>query len=782
MMETANEQGMNGNNVAQHLRVNGIVQGVGFRPYVYQLAVKFGLKGTVANTADGVFIHVEGASQAVEAFSAELAKGGPPLALIADMAAQSTPISGFTGFDIVSSRHQTEISTFISPDVGVCKDCLQELFDPQDHRFRYPFINCTHCGPRYTIINALPYDRPQTAMKAFAMCEPCQAEYDDPANRRFHAQPNACPDCGPNVALYDRDQNAIIAEDPISLAADYLKQGHILAVKGIGGFHLAVNAENDEAVFALRERKKRPNKPFAVMTATVEAAKKFARISPEESRLLSAAQRPIVLLEKSDHFGLSQWVAPENHLVGVMLPYAPLHHLLMKDCGLTALIMTSGNLSSMPLCVDSEDAFEKLSPIADFFLIHNRDIYHRCDDSLMRYMDGTPRQLRRSRGYAPAPVMLNKKGPSILAVGALLKNTFCLTKDAYAFISSHMGDLEELETYVSFEAAVDHIKKVLAVSPEVVAYDMHPDYLSSRYALSQACFQKVPVQHHHAHVASCMVEHQLDGPVIGLALDGTGYGPDGAVWGGEVLVADCADFKRAAHLAYVALPGGEAAIRAPWRMGLSYLYDAFGSDLWALNLPFMADLDEAACRLTLKMIDKKLNAPPTSSLGRLFDGIAAITGLCKEVSFEGQAAMALETLAVNVPEDKGNVYAYEVLNRGDLRQVDVRPLIREVAADEMIGMPVAKISRKFHTTLIDLFLNLCKTVYKDTQIRQVVLSGGVFQNAILLTGLSHALENEGFEVFSHKQVPTNDGGICLGQAAVAMAKLQKSEVRSQESE
>ena len=759
--------------IAQQLRVNGIVQGVGFRPFVYQLAVKLGLTGTVANTAQGVLIHIEGPSSSVEDFSTTLAEGGPPLARIAEVEVQDTLATGYTDFSIVTTQHESEITTFISPDVGVCDDCLNELFDPGDRRYRYPFINCTHCGPRYTIIGALPYDRPQTAMKIFPMCGPCQAEYDDPNDRRFHAQPNACPDCGPVVGIYGRDRKKIETSNAIGHAAALIREGAILAVKGLGGFHLAVNAEDDDAVKALRHRKNRPHKPFAVMATTVDHVMTFAKVSPEEWRLLLTAERPIVLLEKSISCSLSHWVAPDNHLVGVMLPYSPLHHLLLAACNLTALVMTSGNLTNMPLCVENEDAFDRLSAIADYFLVHNRDIYHRCDDSLVRHMAGHHRQLRRSRGYAPAPVTLNKKGPSILAVGAHLKNTFCVTKDNQAFISSHMGDLEELETYRSFEEAVAHMKTVLEVTPKAVAHDMHPDYLSSRYALSQPCDQKIPVQHHHAHVASCMAEHHLDGPVIGLALDGTGYGPDGAVWGGEVLVADLAQFRRAAHLAYVSLPGGEAAIRAPWRMALGYLYKAYGSSLWDLDLPFLKEIDEAAGRLTLKMIDKNLNSPATSSLGRLFDGVAAIANVCREVSFEGQAAMALESLALANSTEEGDVYPYGVTNHGDLRTVDVRPLIKAVVEDVSDGVSAAKISNRFHGTLVALFSSLCVSVRNDTQIDRAVLSGGVFQNALFLTGLMRALEKEGFHVYAHEQVPTNDGGICLGQAVVAMAKIRK---------
>ncbi len=758
---------------AKHLQVNGIVQGVGFRPYVHRLAVGLGLTGTVANTGAGVSIHVEGSHQAVAAFSTAVEKGGPPLAHISDMVAENTPLSGYSGFKIVPSRHLENVSTLISPDVGVCDDCLKELFDPHDRRFRYPFINCTHCGPRYTIIDALPYDRPFTAMKKFAMCGPCRAEYDDPASRRFHAQPNACPACGPSVALYGRHRKRLSLEDPIKKAAALLTAGNIIAIKGIGGFHLAANAEHDTAVKALRTRKRRPHKPFAVMAPTVAAAATFARISPEEMALLSTVERPIVLLEKADPCQLSIWVSPENHLVGVMLPYAPLHHLLLADCGLTALVMTSGNFSNRPLCIDNNDAFDQLSAIADYFLVHDREICHRCDDAVVRYVRGAIRQIRRSRGYAPAPIGFKEKTPSVLAVGAQLKNTFCLTRGTSAFISPHMGDLDDVATYQSFGETIDQMRQLLDITPKAVAHDMHPDYLSTRYALSHPSPQKIPVQHHHAHVVSCMAEHGLDGAVIGLALDGTGYGLDGAIWGGEVLVADRANFTRGAQLSYVPLPGGEAAIREPWRTGVSYLYQNFGRAFLELDLPFLQQVDAAACRLTVQMIDRGLNSPLTSSLGRLFDGVAAITNICRTVSFEGQAAMALETLANGGAGEKARPYPYHVMDREGCWQVDVGPLVKQIVSDVMAERSIQKISRDFHASLVDLFTTLCKKVRKETNICKVVLSGGVFQNAILLTGLSHALENEGFAVFSHQQVPTNDGGIALGQAAVAVAQLKK---------
>ena len=631
-------------NIAKRVEVNGIVQGVGFRPFIYQLANRHKIKGEVANTSSGVSIHIEGIRQNIESFCRDLSEKSPPLAYITEVSFYDEPVNDYKDFTIVDSKGQAVMTTLISPDVSVCDDCISELFDPSDRRFQYPFINCTNCGPRYTIIDDIPYDRPKTSMKHFKMCPICQEEYDDPENRRFHAQPNACKDCGPHISLYDNTRKKVATPNPIEKAATLLKQGGIIAVKGLGGFHLAVDAENNKAVARLRKRKYREEKPLAIMSYDVEHIRRYAQVEPEEEKLLTSPQRPIVLLKKIEPNSISEAVAPRNRYFGAMLPYTPLHYILLSH-NFTALVMTSGNLSDEPIAIDNEDAFDRLSNIADYFLIHNRDIYLRSDDSIVRKSAGFTRFIRRSRGYVPIPVFLNKKVPSILACGAELKNTICLTKGNHAFLSQHIGDLENLASYDFFQLTIRHMKRILDINPEIIAFDLHPDYLSTRYAEEQQDIQKIQVQHHHAHIVSAMAENMLDGPVIGLSFDGTGYGSDGTIWGGEILFAEIEKFSRAAHFAYVPMPGSAAAIKEPWRMAVSYLYDAFGEGFWDLDLPFLKKIDHNKLKIIVKMISKQLNSPHTSSLGRLFDGIAAIAGIRNHVFFEGQAAMELEMLA-----------------------------------------------------------------------------------------------------------------------------------------
>jgi len=754
---------------AKKLHVNGIVQGVGFRPFVFQLAEKHALKGEVANTSSGVFIHVEGPAEHVAAFEKDLAAKPPPLAYIVEITRQPDTVKNYTDFTIVKSRGEAEIATLISPDVSVCDDCRAELFDPGDRRFRYPFINCTNCGPRYTIIDDIPYDRPKTSMRHFNMCAACQAEYDDPTNRRFHAQPNACADCGPRVALCDNLKKSIGGPDPILKAVALLKKGAVLAIKGLGGYHLAADAANSEAVRRLRDRKIREEKPLAVMSPDLAAVRRYAEVSRDEEVLLSSIQRPIVLLQKKKSGLICEAIAPRNKYFGVMLPYTPLHYLLLEN-SFTALVMTSGNLSEEPIAIANDEAFERLGGIADYFLVHNRDIYLRSDDSIVRPTAGERRFIRRSRGFVPIPVFLQKKMPQILACGAELKNTVCLTKQDKAFLSQHIGDLENIATYDFLRLTVDHLKRILDIHPEIIAFDRHPDYLSTRYAQEQTAVSKIQVQHHHAHIVSCMAEHKLDGPVIGLAFDGTGYGTDGAVWGGEILIAEEHDFKRAAHLAYVAMPGSAAAIKEPWRMAVSYLQDACGPDIGSLNLPAIGAIDPEKRRVVGEMIARGINSPATSSLGRLFDGVAAICGLRSRVSFEGQAAMELEMLSA---ETTGGNYEYEWESGGVIR-IPPAPIIRGVVADIQNSVPAAEIGAKFHQTLIRLFTELCDVLRKDTRLNRVVLSGGCFQNGMLLAGLTRALIANGFEVFAHIQVPTNDGGVSLGQAVVAAAISSRS--------
>ena len=755
---------MPNNTAAKRIDVNGIVQGVGFRPFVYNLAHQYGLKGEVANTASGVSIRIEGSPEDIRAFETELTTKSPPLAHLVEISAHAESIKPFAEFRIVKSKGQTQMATLISPDVSICDDCRQELFDPKDRRYQYPFINCTNCGPRYTIIDDIPYDRPKTSMRHFKMCAACQAEYDDPTNRRFHAQPNACEQCGPHVSFHDHRCKPITTDNPIEAAADCIRQGQIVAVKGLGGYHLVVDALNSEAVLRLRKRKLREEKPFAIMSADLESIREYALVRPEEETLLTSIQRPIVLLQKKNPNPISEAVAPGNKYWGVMLPYTPLHYLLFEH-QFAALVMTSANLSEEPIAIDNDDAFERLADIADYFLIHNRDIYLRSDDSILKHTAGRRRYIRRSRGFVPIPIFLNQTVPAILACGAELKNTICLTKGDKAFLSQHIGDLENMATLDFFKLTVAHLARILEIQPELIACDMHPDYLSTRFAKEQAQTGIIEVQHHHAHIISCMAEHKLEGAVIGLAFDGTGYGTDGTIWGGEVLVAEATQFERVAHLAQVPMPGSSAAIKEPWRMALSYLRATFGENLPELDLPLLKQIEPQKISIIVQMIEKGVNCPQTSSLGRLFDAVAAITGIRQRVNFEGQAAMELEMLA----EDSSKaIYDIQWTSRAPIKILP-QPIIRGVVQDIQNGMSPADISIKFHQTLIVLFGEICGTVRRDHDLNRVVLSGGCFQNSLLLKGLIGQLEAHHFEVYAHQQVPANDGGIALGQAMVAGA-------------
>ncbi|MEE4609172.1 MAG: carbamoyltransferase HypF [Desulfobacteraceae bacterium] len=754
---------------ARRLLIRGIVQGVGFRPFVYQLARRLGLAGEVANTSEGVVVHLEGQTAALDAFEAALECEAPPLARVTGIETRPAEVRRLDDFRIQTSRRGVSRATLISPDMAVCDRCLAELFDPADRRFGYPFINCTHCGPRYTIIDDVPYDRPHTSMRRFTMCPACQAEYDDPADRRFHAQPNACPVCGPQVTLCTADGQPVTAADPIAEAAARLGSGRIAAIKGLGGFHLAVDALNPEAVARLRRRKRREEKPFALMVPDLAAARRLVVLDPAAEALLVSPRRPIVIAPRRPGNPVAPLVAPRNGYFGILLPYTPLHHLLLRQ-GFEALVMTSGNISDEPICIDNAEALARLGGIADDFLIHDRDIYLRSDDSIVRPAAGATRFIRRSRGYVPEPIALRDPLPPVLACGAGLKNTVCLTRGAEAFVSQHIGDLENLAAYRFLQKTVAHLERILDVRPRIVAHDLHPDYLSTRYALSRAGVRRIAVQHHHAHIVSVMAEHGLDGPVIGLALDGTGYGADGAVWGGEVLVTRAGGFTRAAHLAYVPMPGGAAAIREPWRMAAAHLEDAFGDGWQRLDLPLFAATPVAKLDLAARMARSGVNAPPTSSLGRLFDAVAALCGLNAQVRYEGQAAMELEMAAD--PQAPGR-YPYEVAP-GAVLTVRTAPMIRAVAADLGAGVPVSVVAGRFHRTVIDLFVNLCRQVRQRTGLDQVALSGGVFQNVIVLEGMIRALADAGFQVYTPEQVPANDGGISLGQAVAAAAMAEGS--------
>jgi hydrogenase maturation protein HypF len=754
-------------NTARRIEVKGVVQGVGFRPFVFGIAERYRLKGEVANTSGGVTIYIEGPAKKISLFLKTLSGSHPPLAHITDICVYKEKQKGFKTFSIAKSRSPHKTSTLISPDMSICDDCLRELFDPDNPRFEYPFINCTNCGPRYTIIENIPYDRAKTSMKHFRMCGYCQAEYDDPRNRRFHAQPNACPACGPQIMLCDNSGNIIETSQILEKVAEFILAGNIVAVKGLGGFHLAVDAQNEKAVAELRKRKHREEKPFALMAEDIKSIQKFAYIDIEDKKLLKLARRPIVILRKKEPNTISEEVSPRNRFFGVMLAYTPLHYLLLRKVGVP-LVMTSGNISEEPIAIDNDEALKNLSSIADYFLIHNRPIFLRSDDSIVRNMAGETRIFRRSRGYVPLPVFMNKKIVQVLACGAELKNTICLTKDNNAFISQHIGDLENLATYDFFKMTIEHMKRIIDIEPEVIACDLHPNYFSTRYALEQKDLPVIQVQHHHAHVVACMAENHKKGPVIGLSFDGTGYGADNTIWGGEILVADERSFHRAAHLDCVPMPGGIASVKEPWRMAVSYLYHVYGEKMWNHEIPFLRDINRKKSEIIIKMTQKKINSPETSSLGRLFDGIAALIGVRQQTVFEGQAAMELEMIA-NWPVRQG--YDYGWTSRDD-HVLSLEPIIIGIVSDMENGVSPAEISGKFHYTLIRMFSKICCFIRKETNINTAVLSGGSFQNNLLLSGLIENLNEFGFEVLSHRMVPTNDGSISLGQAVVAAAIFQ----------
>ncbi|MGD8503540.1 MAG: carbamoyltransferase HypF, partial [Syntrophobacterales bacterium] len=614
--------------MALRLRVHiqGIVQGVGFRPFIYQLAHHHRLNGYVANTPKGVEIEVEGDRKALQHFLKELPELTPPLAIITQIDTEELPAADYNRFEIKSSEQGEERAALISPDTTTCTDCLRELFDPQDRRYLYPFINCTNCGPRYTIINDIPYDRSKTSMAVFTMCDDCEREYHNPLDRRFHAQPNACWVCGPQVYLADSGGKDLGSEDAISETASLLNQGAIIALKGLGGFHLAVDATHNEAVERLRWRKGREEKPLALMSSSLEQIERYALIGEEERQLLTSPQRPIVIVPKRLRSLIAPEVAPRNRYFGVMLPYTPLHHLLLSHPFL-ALVMTSGNISEEPIAIDNHEALERLGNIADYFLLHNRDILLRSDDSVLRIAEGRPRQIRRSRGYVPVPIFLRKPVPQVLALGGELKGTICLTKENRAFVGQHIGDLENLETLQFLEQTVDHLRRILEVSPRLLVHDLHPDYLTTQVAEAQDELPTLAVQHHHAHVVSCMAEHGLRDKVLGLALDGTGFGADGTVWGGEILVSDESSYERVAHFEYVPMPGGAKAIKEPWRMAVAYLWATFGEDIFQDEVQLLERWDRHQIGVLLQMMQRGVNSPLTSSCGRLFDGVTAIAGL-----------------------------------------------------------------------------------------------------------------------------------------------------------
>lgn len=792
----------------QHLQVRGIVQGVGFRPFVFNLASQFNLAGFVCNDGTGVAIEIEGASSDLNLFMTTLYAQAPTLAAVESVTKTKIPLKFEQTFTILPSKSVSNHSTLISPDAATCDTCLREMLNPNDRRFRYPFINCTNCGPRFTIIQDVPYDRAETTMRLFRMCPTCQSEYENPFDRRFHAQPNACPICGPALYLqevvhkptangrgYEVPSHSQISGDAaLRQALHLLAEGKIVAIKGLGGYHLACDAFNETAVTTLRSRKHREAKPFALMVRDLETARQLCYVTDAEAQLLQSRRRPIVLLRQRPSCPIPSSTAPNYHTLGLMLPYTPLHTLLFERAfdgrhPFSALVMTSGNIRDEPIAFRDEEAQERLAVIADTFLGHNREIFVRCDDSVTAILDLSDAasinakgktnsfqlMLRRSRGYVPEPIHLKRALLSpVLAVGGHLKNTFCLGKGKKAFVSHHIGDLENLETLQSFEDGISHFTSLFDIQPEYAAHDLHPNYMSTKWALDR--FPCIAVQHHHAHIVSVMAEHGLDGRVIGVAADGTGYGADGAVWGGEVMVAGLDDFVRTAHLAYVPLPGGGQAIRQPWRMAAVYLRQAFGDEFLDLEIPFVQQLDRLRWHPLERMIVEEFNSPPTSSLGRLFDAVSCLLMGRNEVVYEGQAAIELEMAAVSasaVPIKEA--YPFAVLG-GEPLQMDVRPLIRAVVEEIGQGTPVPLIAGRFHRTIAAMITAVCQRIQTQTSLTKVALSGGVFQNRLLLSQLLPMLATAGFQAYINHQVPANDGGLSLGQVAVAAARLENGEL------
>jgi hydrogenase maturation protein HypF len=799
------------------IQVEGIVQGVGFRPFVYLLAHETSLNGRVLNNESGVLIELEGEQEAINQFLKELRSRAPTLSQIESLhCSDSLALAYHTEFRIVESEADGQKFVPISPDVATCADCLRELFDPNDRRYRYPFINCTNCGPRFTIIEDVPYDRAKTTMREFVMCGECRAEYENPLDRRFHAEPTACASCGPHVLLTGAEPR-IIPElvksyvstpkprwssldpinDPIKETLALIARGKILAIKGIGGFHLACDALNQQTVEELRRRKYREDKPFALMARSLEVIRRYCQTSEPEEQLLQSPARPIVLLAPRAGAVIPEAIAPRINALGFMLPYSPLHHLLFENLDFP-LVMTSANISDEPICYEDEDACKRLANIADFYLLHNRPIHMRTDDSVVRVgwvessasrnLVATPRRpnaegpdvlrghlvqrqmmLRRSRGYAPAPLKTGFKfARQILACGAELKNTFCLSRGDYAFVSHHIGDLENVETLQSFREGIEHFKRLFYLQPEVVAYDLHPEYLSTKYALDlDQIDTRIGVQHHHAHIASCLADNQVDGDVIGVAMDGLGFGTDGRMWGGEFFVANFSEAERIAHLDYVPMPGGAKAIREPWRLAAVYLQKTFGDEFEKLDIPFVTEMDTQAWATLARMIAGKINCPETSSMGRLFDAISALLRLRDATNYEGQAAIELEQIADHACTGR---YQFELSDDGSI--IRAQPVIRSAVEDTLSGVPPPVIAAKFHRGVADLIVSIALRVREEHRLSRVALSGGVFQNVFLLRAASRGLVQAEFEVLTHRRVPANDGGISLGQAAVANAQMR----------
>jgi hydrogenase maturation protein HypF len=742
---------------------SGTVQGVGFRPFIYRVATGFGLAGFVENTTDGVVVELEGDPGSVSSFFSAVDEELPPLAEITGLSTREIPAVGGDGFRIVASRRTGQSALHIPPDIATCDQCAAELFDPRDRRYRYPFINCTDCGPRLTIIRDIPYDREKTSMAAFDLCPDCRGEYEDPASRRFHAQPNACGRCGPHVTLLTADGRPADTDDPINEAARLLRKGMIVAIRGVGGFHLAVDATDEQAVRRLRQRKLREEKPFALMVRDLAQARRIVEITPEEEALLISARRPIVLMLRNEKTIVAPSVAPGMGTFGVMLPYTPLQHLLF-DSDMPPLVMTSGNRSGEPIAIGNDGALETLAGITDYFLVHDREILVRCDDSIAMVVQGRPAVVRRSRGYVPGPVDVGQSYPEVLAVGGHLKSTVCVLKGNLAFMSPFIGDMDTPGARDFFSETVSLMRRITECHPAIVACDLHPGYFTTDAARRMEGVTVYPVQHHYAHIVSCLAENGVSDTVIGVALDGTGYGTDGTIWGGEWLIADRAGFTRAGHVAPFTLPGGEAAVHEPWRTGVSLIKCAYGTRWPEIAERIGLTPERAAQGAFGQMVDRGVNSPVTTSMGRIFDGVAAVLGLNRRVSYEGQAAMELEACAA---AGRADILPFDVVKRDGAVVLDLFGTVRAIVEGTDAGTSKRDLAASFHATVIAGIVRTVREIAAATGIGRVALSGGCFQNRILLAGVIDSLEDERFEVLTHRRVPTNDGGIALGQAVAA---------------
>ncbi len=741
------------------ITIKGAVQGVGFRPFVYRLATELQLKGWINNSAQGVFIDAEGDEQSIGAFIKRLKTDKPAISRIQSFEHSFTEVNGFEKFEIIESKSSGSKTALVLPDIATCPGCLEEIFDPSNRRYLYPFTNCTNCGPRFSIIEALPYDRKNTSMAEFEMCDECKAEYADPSDRRFHAEPTACPNCGPQVSMWD-DHGSAIAErnDAILKTAVLIKQGKIIALKGIGGFQLLVDANNESAVKELRIRKRRSEKPLALMFPDIESVKNVCEVSQQEEALLKSIEAPIVLLKKltGSQSEISQSIAPGNPYLGIMLPYSPLHHILMSYLKIP-IVATSGNISEEPICIDEKTALEKLNGIADFYLIHDRKILRHVDDSIVRIAAGRQYIIRRARGYAPMPVQMSSASNPVLAAGAHLKNTIAINKGNNVFISQHIGDLENEEAVNAFERVINDLESFYEIEPDSVVCDLHPDYVSTKYAKSSG--KKVyPVQHHYAHVLSCMAENEIEGDVLGVSWDGTGYGTDGAIWGSEFLIPGGAAFKRFAHLKPFVLPGGEKAIEHVWRLGFALLYSVYGDKALEMNdIPLIKNSKPGDLELIKQLIDKGINTPVTTSMGRMFDAVSALIGIRKDANFEAQAAMELEYAANGINTDA--LFEYDIVKEGESFIIDWKKIIEGVIFNMRSGISKEMISAKCHNSLTEIITDIAKLAGKE----KIVLTGGCFLNKRLLERTISRLREEKFKVFWHTKVPAGDGGISLGQ-------------------